>query len=78
LEEDVIVTIIATGCTQNDTCASVKIPVTAQQGAPNQQTIKKEQLTDTKQNVLLKPAELHVQAESLEHKQLVESNQPKK
>ncbi len=69
LEEEVIVTIIATGCTKNDTQIHMKAQPIAQHVSPLQDMVKKEQL-EKKQDVVLKPAELHLQSE------VVASNAP--
>lgn len=69
LEEDVIVTIIATGCIKQD---GQKMQATAQ--AQVQDIIKKESL-DKKSEVILKPAELHTQTQPLASENIPHTNE---
>ncbi len=74
LEDEVIVTIIATGCVQKDIQNTVKVQPTVQHAAPVQDSLKKEQ-AEKKQEVVLKPAELHVQSEVHQETTTQESEQ---
>lgn len=61
LEEDVIVTIIATGCAKNDRQSQIKVQETIQD-ASSMQEIKKEH-HEIKREVAVKPAELQLHSE---------------
>lgn len=74
LEEEVIVTIIATGCTKPDAHTYIKAQSIQYSASPIQDNAKKEQV-DKKQDVVLKPAEVHIQPEMLQQNDVQQASE---